>query len=335
VTRIRLLLTSALVAGGVWTSAWQSPPAQQPPPVQAPQAPTFRAGIDTVPVYATVLDTDGRLVTDLTKDEFLVRDEGQSQPITHFSAGQQAITAMVLLDTSQSMGLSLDLARLAAEQLLIRLAPGDRARFGTFDDRFQVDAEFVGERDALVGSVRAERYISNGTRLWDALDFARHQLENITGRRILVVLTDGEDTQSDALGYDVYQRMRQDELMFYAVQVPRAGRALVEKVPPPTIREMFLRFGDQVVSGSGARLASPREVLERFAWHTGGGYVFLDREADVGAVMTQIVKEMHFQYVLGFTPLALDGRMHDLDVRVSRDDLTVRARKAYRAGGGS
>jgi Ca-activated chloride channel family protein len=321
-------LPAGIVAAAALAAAVHAAPGPSPP--QQPQRPVFRAGTDTVAVYATVLDAEGRLVTDLTREAFEVRDNGRPQTLTHFDAGQQPITALVLLDTSQSMTLSLEPARFAAEQFMIRLQAGDRARFGTFNDRFQIDPAFLEGRDDLVRTVRAERHISNGTRLWDAMDLGRRELNGIGGRRILVVLTDGEDTFSEALGYDVYQQMREDELMFYAIQFPRAGPYLIEKVPPPTMSEFF-RFGGHVVSGSGRSLPSPGDVLRRFAWHTGGGYAFIGRETNASAVVTQLVREMHFQYVLGFTPQAFDGQMHDLDVRVSREDVEVRARKAYRA----
>ena len=318
-------LARALIAGAGAACLTAGPAAQEP------QRPTFRSGVDTVAVYATVLDEEGRLVTDLTKADFEIRDNGKPQPITQFEAGQQPITALVLLDTSQSMTLNLEVARFTAEQFMIRLQEGDRARFGTFNDLFQFDPAFLEDRDALVKTIRADRHISNGTRLWDALDRGRRELAGIGGRRILVAFTDGEDTYSDALGYDVYQRMREDELMFYAVQFQRAGPYLIEKVPPPTLKE-FARFGDQVVSGRGRSLPSPADVLRRFAWHTGGGFIFMPRDANAGAAMTQIIHEMHFQYVLGFTPRVFDGKLHDLDVRVARTGVQVRARKAYRAG---
>src|SRR5689334_25415755 len=92
------------------------------------QAPVFRTGTETVALYATVIDRYGELARHLTRDDFEIFDQGKPQELSLFVSGQQPITAMVLIDTSQSMTLSLELAKAAAEQFVIRLMPGDRAR---------------------------------------------------------------------------------------------------------------------------------------------------------------------------------------------------------------
>jgi len=317
----RAALVAFVACGSVLAVSAQDP--QQRPPV-------FRTGVETVAIYSTVLETDGRVVTDLTQKDFQVLDEGKPQKLTNFVAGQQPITALMLLDTSQSMTLSMDFARSVAEQFAIRLMPGDQARFGTFNENFYIDPEFSGDRDVLARNINADRHIGNPTRLYDAIDEGRTELASLGGRRILLIFTDGEDTWSQKSGFDVFQRVREDELMVYMVQFPRAGQAYLEKVPPPSPKEFF-RMGTQVVDGSGHRPAPPAETLKRFAWQTGGGWMFLRWGDDVNGLVTQMLKEMHFQYVLGFTPQVFDGKVHDLEVRVARKGLIVRSRRSYRA----
>src|ERR1700752_4558449 len=96
--------------------------------VAAQQHPTFRGTADTVRVFTTVADRDGRLVTTLEQKDFEVRDEGKPQPITLFDNSPQPIRLIVLLDVSGSMAGNLPLLRDASEQLFARLRPDDLAR---------------------------------------------------------------------------------------------------------------------------------------------------------------------------------------------------------------
>jgi len=99
---------------------------------QAPQAPIFRGGSDVVRVFVTVTDHDGKLVANLTRDAFELRDEGKPQPITQFDNSPQPIRLIVMLDVSGSMEGNLPLLRGAAAQLFARLGKDDVARVGAF-----------------------------------------------------------------------------------------------------------------------------------------------------------------------------------------------------------
>ena len=103
-----------------------------------------------------MFDRYGEIITDLAKPDFKVFDEGKRQDLTHFANGQQPITAVVLIDTSASMTPLLDLARAAAEQFIIRMQPGDRARVGSFNDRVDLSPEFTGDRDRLLRTIRED-----------------------------------------------------------------------------------------------------------------------------------------------------------------------------------
>src|SRR5512141_2204216 len=102
------------------------------------QQPTFRTGSKTVAVYATVTGKDGRLLPNLQKDTFEVRDNGKPQPITVFSNEVQPISVVVMLDRSGSMRGNVGLVERAAEEFVQRLGPGDAARVGTFSDRIEI-----------------------------------------------------------------------------------------------------------------------------------------------------------------------------------------------------
>src|SRR5262245_39711678 len=102
------------------------------------QQPTFRAGTQVVSLFATVTDAQKRLVPDLVQTDFEVLDNDKPQPLVFFQNEIQPISVVVMLDTSGSMTMTLDLLRAAAEQFVLRLLPADEARVGAFNDKIQL-----------------------------------------------------------------------------------------------------------------------------------------------------------------------------------------------------
>ena len=288
----------------------------------APQQPqVFRSGVATVAVYATVTDRAGQLVRNLPKDDFLVLDNGHPQDLTIFSSALQPITAMLLVDTSASMALTLDLARQAAEQFIIRMMPGDQARVGGFSDRINLGRPFSSDRDDLLRAFREDLRIGNPTRLWDAVDETMTALADVGGRRVVVLFTDGDDTASQSNGRQVLERAKTEELMIYAVQIRSRVR--------PDVERQILGSAARTITTRGRSEPTPTQVLRGLATQTGGLHFTLNQNDDVNATFTQVAIELHQQYLLGFTPQTRDGRVHDLQVRVRHPRLQVRSRKFY------
>ena len=152
----------------------------------------------TVPLFATVIDDQRRLITDLVQEDFAVFDNGKPQPITTFSNLPTPFTAVVMLDTSGSMTLNLDLVKDAAEQFVLRLLPDDRAKIGAFNDKIQIlpKDEFSGDRDALIRILKDDLDFGYPTRLFDAIDESIGALRGVEGRRVVITFTDGDDTAS-------------------------------------------------------------------------------------------------------------------------------------------
>jgi Ca-activated chloride channel family protein len=157
----------------------------------------FKSGTQTVPLYVTVTDATRRLVPELVQEDFEILDNGKMQPVTLFDNEVRPITAVVMLDTSGSMTLALDLVKKASEQFLIRLLPDDRGRVGAFNDKIEFfpSDRFTGNRDELIGYLK-ELDFGYPTRLYDAVEQSMDKLEPIEGRRVVVVFTDGDDTAS-------------------------------------------------------------------------------------------------------------------------------------------
>src|SRR4030088_3070733 len=137
--------------------------------VSQTQPPSFTAGTRTVAVYATVTNARGRLVHDLSRDDFAVDDNGKPPALTLFADDIQPITVVMLLDRSGSMKPNFDLEERGAEAFVRAMGPADKARIGSFATHIQIDPpDFTSDRDALVKILRTELQADGPTPLWNA-----------------------------------------------------------------------------------------------------------------------------------------------------------------------
>ncbi len=274
---------------------------------QAPQQPTFKSKPNvTVPLFATVLDAERRLVPGLTKEDFQVFDNEKPVEVSLFDNEVRPITVVVMLDTSGSMTLNIEFLKQAAEQFVIRLLPADKARVGAFNDKVEIDASFTNDRDALISSIKELDY-GNGTRLWDGVDVSLDALEGVEGRKVIVVFTDGDDTASKTSSGKVLDRARLAEVMIYAIGL--------ESVYQPI--------------GMAKVRTRPDRGLRRLSDETGGGYYEFKKTEELGPAFTRVAQELHSQYLLGFTPTQLDGKVHKLELKMTKPGMTARARRSY------
>ncbi len=277
---------------------------------QQGDVPVFRAGTELVDLYVTATDRNGRLVPDLLQEDFVILDEGQVQEVVLFENEVQPITVVVMLDTSASMTPSLDLLMAGAEQFIIRMLPDDRAKVGAFNDKIQILPEdFIGDRDALIRDLDRLQF-GNPTRLYDAIGASIEALSGRDGRKVVLVFTDGEDTQNEIGWRDVLEMAQVEEVMIYTIGLE-----------------------SDYFNGVRRVRSRPDRRLRTFAEETGGGYFELDDTDDLGPTFTRVAQELHSQYVLGFVPPTRDGELHEIDIRVQRRGTTARARRSYIAPG--
>jgi len=300
----RLGVAAAAIAAGALLAAAPMEPAPGAD-LQGQQAGVFRSGAKMVPIYATVTDPQGALVPNLVRDDFEVLDNAVRQDIVVFENQSQPFTAVVMIDSSGSMTNSLKLVNAGAEQFIIRLLPQDRAQVGAFNDKVEFSGSFTADRDELVAALK-ELDFGNSTRLYDAIDQSLDKLTGVEGRRVIVVLTDGEDTASKTGQGDVLNRAIADEVMIYGIGLE-----------------------SNYFNGMRQVRTNPDRVVRRLAEETGGGYYLLKETADLNSTFTRIAQELRSQYVLGFSPTVLDGKVHKLTVNVKRPGMKARARKSY------
>jgi Ca-activated chloride channel homolog len=287
------------------------------------QQPVFRGTGDSVRVFVTVTDRDGRLVTTLSRDAFEVRDEGKPQPITLFDNTPQPVRLIVMLDVSGSMEGNLPLLRAGAEELFARLRPDDVARVGTFGHDVDISPSFVNDPVALRSELPRSIVTDAPTPLWRAVDEALTAFgDEKDMRQVILVLSDGKDSgpisfrQRYVSQAEIIDRARREDVMVYGIGMRSRGQRPIPGIGP---------------GGLQAALTAdlPDAGLALVAQQTGGGYAEIRFGQDLGAAFARVADELHSQYLLGFAPPKRDGKVHDIDVRVAQSGLKPRARKSY------
>jgi len=248
-------------------------------------------------VYPLVSAPDGRLSTDLTRADFVVLDNGKPAAIEVFSSDEQPITAALMLDMSASMDDRLVRVREAASRLVDAIGPLDRLRIGSFGSEISLSPWLTGDKQLLARILREELWPGGSTPLWNAIGAGMESLAAQTGRRTIVVVTDGVDTTG-------------------GTQLGVATRAA---------NELFMIYG----VGMEGKGLSP--ALVNLIAQTGGGYFSLSRKDDLGAAFARLALELRHQYLVGFVPNDLDGKVHTLSVQVTRPGFSVRAPQQFLA----
>jgi len=286
---VRLLALAAAVAVAV-------PPASR----QDPAGRVFHSTTQTVPVYATVRDKAGRLVPDLPREAFEIRDNGRVAPITVFSNEIQPLTVVLMLDMSGSMTAGFQVVRNGTLGFINALLPDDRVRIGSFGTEIGLSPHLSGDKALLTRIASEELWPGGSTPLWEALCAGMQSLANEPGRKVVLGLTDGAD----------------------------AGGLAGWKGDFGDTRKLAVR-GDFLVYAVGVESLMPLEKdLIELTDETGGGHFQVSPTEDLNAVFARVADELRHQYVLGFTPLALDGKEHKLEVRVGAG-MTARTRKSF------
>jgi Ca-activated chloride channel homolog len=275
----------------------------------AQQRPTFRSGIHTVEMYATARADDGRLVTDLNREDFEIRDNGQPRDLTVFSREIVSITVAVMLDMSGSQEGGVNWFRDAAHAFVDELRAGDRARIGSFGFEIAIGPRLTGDRNYLHQVLNEEIWPGGPTPLWPAVDAAMTSLASEPGRRVVLALTDGLDTSDPSLLDTLETRTAREGFMVYGI-----GHA--EK-----------RAGKDVSAGAAVLSGEMRNL----ATDSGGGYRLFGSAQGAKEAMAQIAEELHHQYLIGFTPAVLDGKIHKLELKAKRDGMSAHTRGNYLA----
>jgi VWFA-related protein len=289
---------------------------------------TLKITTEVVSVYAVVRQKNGHLLPDLTKDDFTLQEDQQPQVISYFSRETDTpLTLGILVDTSPSQGRVLGVEKSEAEAFLEQtLRPKDLAFVMHFDVEVELLQDFtadlrllnkaIDETEINGGGARTPGTFPSGdaggaTHLYDAVYLAaRDLLKNEVGRKVLILLTDGEDQGSKVRLEAALEAAQKSDVIIYSIDI--SDRAFYSRAG--------LGYG-----GEG--------VLRKLSDETGGRVIQANNARDTSEAFQQIARELRTQYLLGYTPTntKLDGTFRKIEVKVNVGNVKVDARRGYYA----
>ena len=287
-----------------------------------PEEPTVKLQARLVNLNIKVVDTSGRPVARLNRDDFIVLENNVRQEVTYFEPVAAPVNLLLLLDLSGSIGSKLQTMKKAAKKFVDSLGRDDRIAIASFTTRFQAVSDFTTDRDKLKRSI--ERIVNPGgdTALydaaWEALDSLRG---NANTRSALIILTDGVDSafipneQGSKRGFnELMMRVEEEDATIYPI---------------------YFDTEPEVVGGDYTPqvFAKARTQLEALAEQTGGSYFRASREEDLEGVYKRVATELHSFYSVAYPAKDArnDGGWRKIGVTVNRAGVKARTKRGYYA----
>ena len=331
--RNRLVIAAAFVAAALATGSAQ-------------EGFRFTSGIELVNVTATVTDDHGRFIEDLRKDDFTLFENGVRQEISHFSAGKVPVSLGIALDISASMTEEkMASARAAIDRLVFDLLDkDDEFFFMTFSSRARMVQGWTKDKYAIRKAVDSVTP-AGGTAIYDAVARALPiAAEGHNRKKAILVISDGNDTNSETSVATVRNMIRESDVLVYALGVDGTSRVDSSGNPPPPQWPPFPFPG----SGRGRRFPPPwdpgvrrtpnggervnADALRLMTDDTGGRTEIVRGFRGLDDATARLADELSRQYSLGYSSSEpKDGRWHAIRVEVRDRKLLVRARKGYQA----
>jgi VWFA-related protein len=300
------------------TADAQTPRPTPPPDDTGGQLKTFEVRL---PVTVT-LKKD--LVPGLTKDDFMVFEDGVRQEITYFTdeKNNPPVYVGVLMDTSPSAAAKLTFSKEAAINFIhtVTRLRKDKAAFMTFDNEVTLRQDFTDRLDALQKAVDNVKKPGSQTALYDAVwQFSDEKLRNVAGRRVIVIITDGDDTFSRARLEDAIDIAQRTETTIFGISTKAGFLGTVPGVDAGTVKDKGDKF------------------LTRLCEETGGQAFFTGDMLELEKAFKKISEELRQQYIITYRPANqnYDGRDRKIEVRFTdpskTDKYKLRTKASYRA----
>jgi VWFA-related protein len=307
----------------------------------------FRSGVELVNVTATVTDDTGRFVSGLRKEDFVLYEDGKQQEVTHFSNERVPVSLGILLDASGSMSPDkMASARAAIDRFTLDLlGKDDELFFMQFANSPRLTQQWTTDRRAISRAV-ARVDPSGGTAMYDAVADAIPFAEAGQNRKkAILLISDGNDTNSDIGVGELRQLIRESEVLVYALGVDSTGRSNGGSVVRPPVqlpvpipfpfpgtgrrRPLLPQIGGTWTRGNSNDRVNA-DALRQITDDTGGRTEIVRGFDGLDAATSRIADELSKQYYLGYTSsIEKDGRWHAIRLEVRDRRLTVRARRGY------
>ena len=270
-----------------------------------------RISSNLVPIPASVVDKRGNAIVNLKLDDFELRVDGELRPLSDLTRSETSVRLAMLFDNSGS----LDAAREFDKQAAIRffrkvLRAKDEAAIYSIETDSYLAQPLTNDVVRLEHTIAMFGKPEGGTSLFDAIMNAASYLRPYSGRKVMVIVSDGIETTSKNQDFDlVVQHVLSDDCQIYVVQTG-------------------------LYEGANLRALAAERRMEQLTGQTGGA-VYLPKTTDeLDIAFDQIAADLAQQYVLSYYPGAdhRDGQLHKLDLRIkTRNDVRVRSRKGYYA----
>jgi len=321
------------IAGATSIRAQSADPARRPPVLRSAGAaegpaqtsaprPASPGALITVP--AIVMDRDGRYIGNLRKEDFQIYEDGVKQNLAYFAPVEKPFTVALMLDVSGSTKYQLDEIRAAANTFVGRLRSNDRLMVITFDGKINLLTD-VADVSAIRQTKLHIPSITDGTALYDAVDFTLKRLAQVPGRKAIVLMTDGVDQSSAATFQSTIAEIAEQDVLIYTVRYNTLTQS--------SQRLSFIK-SEKARRKVEQRLLKAYAVSEPYlrtlAEKTGGRFYQADDLREVGPAFAAITAELGVQYSLGY--YAKDSSVNGeraIKVRVRYPNLVVRARDSY------
>jgi len=274
------------------------------------QPPVYRGGVDLVRLGVTVTDRQGRLITNLTADDFDVQEDGVRQTVQYFVNATSPAPGMhlgLLLDVSDSMEDDIAFTRTASIRFVRALDEAVDITLADFDTEVRLVQYTQADIPRLVERIRM-RKTHGDTALFDAIGVYLDGAADQTGRKVMLLYTDGGDTRS-AMGLSgVMDLLKASDVTVYAIGV----------------------FDQRSMTGR----VDQQLVLRQIADATGGKAFFPLSIKDLDKAYEEVLAEIRAQYTLGYlsTNVRLNGAWRKVDIKIRggrAPDARLRARKGY------
>ena len=299
----------------------------------------IRVDTSLVTIPVTVMDRYGKYIPQLRRENFKIFEDGVEQKIAYFGTNDQPFTVALLIDTSGSTQFRLEDIQSAAMTFVTKLKPTDSVMVISFDDRIRVLCKPTTDRNLVNRAIR-QTNTGGGTRLYDAVEevLTKH-FKTVSGRKAVVLFTDGVDTTSHRASYNSTLRLAEEsDAPFYSVDYDTSGMRGVWGQGMPGGRGTI--FGIPVplpgVPGS-TTTGNPGDYRRAVAYlhalsdTTGGRFYSGDSMFGIAQAFAWIAEELGRQYSLGYYPKVVGkaGQRRALKVRVDEPNLVVKARDSY------
>ena len=298
-----------------------------------------------VSVPVVVSDREGHYIAGLKKENFSVYQDGVKQKISFFSTYNEPLKIALLLDTSKSTRNVINKIKDAAKEFVDSLKSGDECQVATFDSQLKIINPFTSNRKVIKSSLdKVEINNYGGTLMYDAVSrLAQKSFDKVKGRKVIILLTDGNDFGSSITKSDFLSRLEESDVLIYTVFFKTAvkpdkpaknkkpKKRKKEKLNSAAAQSIYILTEEEV-----KRLEKNDEIeaidsLKKMSDITAGRF-YLSSVPNLKRVFKDITRELTQQYRLGFNSknTARGAAVHDIIVKVDRPEAVVRTRGTFR-----